>query len=393
MKKLTVSLILVSMSFLVGCKDYSPFVRFEQRIMVQLFGIDWEEDMYTVSIQFSMGTSSNAMETENDLKTITGKGVSLYAAIRDAQESVGKEFFFTHTQVVFLGEGVLNNDVIKALEDYLYYCDELCTAYVAGTYGKAEDILALTYKDEYSAKNKLFLVLENAKSIGVYPVYTIYETQINAYNKSESCFVPMIRVEESSGNENDGGAGEESGSNATGDNKNSEHPKVLTDGGALVINGKVAAYMNETKCEGLSLFINACDTSSIEFLSECDRTGVAVYSLKTLNKKTKIIPSYNGKNLTFNIRFTAKVDNASNHVINCAVIDNNTDTFRIPAENMIELKMRDCVDLSTKLGCDIFNLEDILKHYDYSSWLKVEDDWQEMLKNAVYTYHVDIRII
>jgi len=400
MKRLLL-VILISLTFFTGCGSYSPFSRMEQRIMVQLVGIDFEDGLYTVSIQFSMGKSSNAMEVENDLKTITGKGVNLYSAVREAQKSVGKELFFSHTQVVFLGKSVLNNNPIEVLEDYLTYCDHHSTAYVAGAYEKAEDILSLTYKDEYSDKNKLFLVLKNAKETGIYPAYIIYESQINAYNKSNSFFVPMIRVEEAKGgdsgeeetkdnseNEDNGETGDDSNKNSTGIGGDTEHPKVIPEGGVLINDGKIKAFMSESRCAGLAMIANTCKTLSIDFES-----GSEIRSIRTFKKKVKIKPIFDGENLTFDIRFSATVQGDSNSKISRAVIDNYTDDFVLPAQNAIKAKMRDTVDFAVGLGCDVFNLEDALKHYDYPAWLKTEDDWKQILKNAKFTYNVVLTVI
>jgi len=179
-----ISLCLLFLTTLTGCEAHTPFVRIEERIMVQLVGIDIEDGDYVISVQFSMGKTSDGGKTENDLKTITGTGANMYSALRDARASVGKDFFFSHNQALFLGEDVIKNNAAEAIEGYLNYCDNYSLALVAGVYGKAEALLSLTYKDEYTGKNKLRLILENASDIGIYPVYSIYEVLIDAYSEA-----------------------------------------------------------------------------------------------------------------------------------------------------------------------------------------------------------------
>ena len=154
-KTLIVFLAILSLMLTTGCDSYAPFVRLEERIMVQLVGIDWEDDIYTVSMQFCMGKTSDGGKNENDIKTAKGEGVSLYAAIRKIRETVGKEVFCPHNQLVILGEGAIKNNAVHIMEDYFDYCYSHATAYVAGVSGKAEDMVAITYSDEYAEKKNI----------------------------------------------------------------------------------------------------------------------------------------------------------------------------------------------------------------------------------------------
>lgn len=370
---------------LTWCGAYSPLVRFEQRIMVQLVGIDWADDAYIVTVQFSMGKSSDAGESANDLKTVSGKGANLYSAVKQAQTFVGKEFFFTHTQVIFLGEETLNNNPLKAIDDYLKYFDHNPTAYVAGVYGAAEELLSLTYKDEYSEKNKLLLVLENAKNTGVYPAYMIYETQIGAHSESGSFFMPMIKISESNDEEAENSQ-EDAEQEAT---VNTPQRKVSPAGGVLIIDEKIAMYMDEKQSEAIALLVKKCNFARIEFPTSDSQ----INSLKIFNKKVKITPKSDGENLVFNVKFSAVADKSYNHFLSKAIIDNKIDYYKIPAQKAIRQKLQYGVETTTSKGGDLIGLEDALKHRDYALWLKVGDEWCEALKQARFTYDVNLRFI
>lgn len=387
MKKfVTVFLSLFILIACTGCGDYyGHFVHFEQRIMVQLVGIDFEDDEYTLSIQFSVGKTSEMGETENNIKTVTGKGANLLSAVNRVQEQTGKEFFFEHTQVIFLGEEVLKNDVMQTLSEYIDYCDYNSTSYVAGVYGKAEDLLRLVFKDEFSDKNKLLLVVENAKDSGICPAFVIYEMRMNSLGKSGSCFVPMVRIEENPAEENT----ESGGKDENKDGSKSKEPKVVPDGGALITDGKIASYMDKSQCEGLSLLIKSCDYARVEFVYELEsEQSEEKITVKIVNKNTKITPDFDGKDLTFNIKFSATANRSYN-----PVLEERTEEFIKAAQKSIEDKMKRCVDEVTSLGGDVLQLEDTLKHRDFTAWLKAEDDWREIVKTAKFNYSVNIDVI
>ena len=392
--------IVLIMVLLSGCSNYTPFVRLEQRIMVQLIGIDIQDGVYSVTVQFSMGKTSDGGKTENDLKTVTGTGDTVYSAIKQARAGIGKEFFFTHTQVLFLGEEVVKYNAIKAIEDYLLYCDEHSAALVAGVYGKAEDILNLTFKDEYSDKNKLLLVLENANNNGIYPAFPIYRTLMDAYSASGSFFLPMIQevqAEENEGGDNssvDSGGGEggdsggggdsESGGGDSGGSGGSEQetpPKVMPMGGALIIDGQIAGFMDEQQCAGLATFVCCTNVSSIDFLYDDTPSTLEIFNLNT-----RISPGFDGEKLRFRVTFTASSSEAYNPILTQVDVEE----FRKVATEALKKRLESSLEFVTGLGGDLFMLEDWLKHLDYRLWKKVESNWCQHLRDAEFVYTIDI---
>jgi len=364
-------------------------------------------------MQFSMGKSSEAESSDNDLSTITGEGPNLYLAVKQARSALGKEIFFTHNQVLLLGEEVIKTNPIATIEEYINYCDYHSTAFISGVHGKAEDIISLTYKDEYSDKNKVMIVLENSKQKGFHPVYRLYETLMNAYNLRGSCFIPMLRVvndktasddsksrfdsgephdndsqrsksnekseEEENSSEDSGDSGDSPGSGG----QSSGQPNVVPDGGVIIIDGKFAAFMNEEQSQGLSFLVNTSNTSNVVF--EHDET---VFTLELFKKKTKIFPEFDGERLTFTVKFSTVADSVYNHILDS--YDN--ELFKELAEESVKAKLHEAVVASVGIGGDLINLEDSVKFYDYKSWLKIEDNWNEMLKNAKFVYHAQIEI-
>jgi len=361
--------------------------------MVQLIGVDWYDDdpqygeVYKVSMQFSMGKTSDGGKTDNDLSTVTGTGPNLYSAVKEARSVAAKEFFFTHNQVLILGEQVIKNNPITTLEQYLDYCDDHSTALVAGCYGKAEEIIALTYKDEYSDKNKIKLILENANNTALFPAYAIYETLMGAYSESESCFIPMLKVEDdrsassgkSSGKSSEGESGDEGSDGGVG----AGSPNAAPAGGAVIISDKAAFFMNEEQCKGLSLLVNTSDIANVKFLHED-----FVYSLEIFKKKTKIIPRFDGEKLVFHVKFSAFADRGHNPIMETC----DRDEFERLSQEAIVAKLKDAVEATVRIGGDVILLEDSVKHYDYSAWLKVEDDWYEAMKNAEFVYSAKIKM-
>jgi hypothetical protein len=122
------------------------------------------------------------------------------------------------------------------------------------------------------------------------------------------------------------------------------------------------------------------------------------YTLELFRVKTKITPKYddNLELLTFHVDFSAVADQAYNHILTDSYTGDNVernDRFKKLAQEQIKLKLADTIIPVVMLGGDIFNLEDKLKHRDITAWIKVEDDWHEVLSNADFTFNAMIKIV
>jgi hypothetical protein len=381
-----------------------------------------------------MGKTSDGSKTENDLKTITGTGSTLYLAVEDAQANVGKDLFFSHNQVLFLGEEVIKSgNTTQIIEEYLNYCDYHSKAYIAGVYGNAQDLVSLAYKDEYTAKNKLLLVLENANHKGIFPVYTIYETLMSSYSSCGSYFIPMLRKEEASGGESGSDSGESTGGGSSGESGSGsgsksgggsgsksggdsggesggdsggesgggesgdgstdlpDKNKIFPDGGAVIAKNSFAGFIDKRKSEGLSLIMNTPHLSSVEIVY-----NDVNYTVNLFITKTKVIPKLGSENLEFEINFSATVDKAFNRYLSDSDsrFDHNAniDDFKKMIQESVQAKISEIIEPITGMGLDLFDFEGKLRHRNSREWLKV-DDWSAALKNAGFTYKMDIKII
>jgi spore germination protein KC len=370
----------------VGCNSYVPYIRLEQRIMVQLVGVDYHDGEYKISLQFSMGRTSDGGRNENDLSTVTGHGKNLYSAVKDARSLAGKEFFFTHNQVLILGEEIIKNSPIKTIEEYLNYCDSHSTALVTGVFGKAEDVISLTYKDEYSDKNKIMLILENANTSGIYPAYMLYETLMNSKSTSGSCFIPMLRVvEDRTAQDGEGSSiANQNGEEESGES-DSGQPNVIPYGGALIIDNKLAKFMDARESKGLSMLVNSSIISSVDVEHDSEKLTFEIFK-----KRTKIFPRYNGDNLVFHVKFSAIAEKSYNYIFEKK--SHNQKHYEELMKEEILQYLHNTVTATIAVSGDLISLEDSLKHCNYSLWTKVEDDWREAIKNAEFVYSVKMKI-
>ncbi|MCL1881266.1 MAG: Ger(x)C family spore germination C-terminal domain-containing protein [Oscillospiraceae bacterium] len=396
-----ISLIVILTIILTSCQEYSVFARIEPRIIVQMAGIDKDYDsrIYTFTVQYSMGQSSDESENKNSLKAISGEGANIYSAIRRVRSAVGKELFFSHNQMLILGESIFKGDITKVLREYLLYADKHSTVYVSGAHGKAEDLLTQTFEDESVTKNRLLSILEDSREIGLFPVYNIYEIFANSYSTSGSVFLPMLKIKETDVRaelkiQNTENAGTQKCDSTV------PEPKIVPDGGYLLFcqtnktcGDRTSHFLEEKYTSGIALVNNSGNNISFDFWYDEE-----FHSLELLKSKTKIRHYFDNTNnseyerLVFQINFSANIDSSYSP-------EQKLEKLKEPAALVIQNRIQTSLEFIAGLGGDLIGLEDVVKHHDFSLWQRVTESgdnsiiWQDYLRNSEFVVNVELEIV
>lgn len=149
-------LMITVMLFCNGCWDKKEF---NQLAIAQTIAIDYVEEQYELTIQLVMPSASDADISGDSMWLIQGSGDSVGEALEQISRSAPRELYLDHLDIVLLGEGLLQHDVMQGLE-YLIQEDVLRrrTSLLA-VEGKAGEILQVKQKlsdvDIYYLRNLL----------------------------------------------------------------------------------------------------------------------------------------------------------------------------------------------------------------------------------------------
>jgi spore germination protein KC len=354
-----------------GCSDHGAFNRTEQRMVVQLMGIDYAEGVYTVTVQCATGSEPNEGESANSVKSIEGQGRNIYSAIKQVRTDVGMELFFSHNQVLFLGEGVLAHDAVGAIEGYLTHATHFTTPIIAGVRGEAREILSLTYENVNSPQNRLMIILKNAKNTGVFPVYTAHDTLHFAYSASAAFFLPMLAIEDE-GSDTD---------SATSD------PRIVPDGGVLIVNGATVADLSPELCVGLALISSTSQVPSIDVTH-----NEHVNTVEMFRTSSRIVSSFSDGVLNVRIEFSAVTDRSYSGYQNL----HEFRELRPSAIAAVEQRLLEVAAFAAQFGGDVLGIEDSLKHRNYNRWQDLtssQELWFDTIANANFTVSVKLDMI
>ena len=129
MKKLSFSFIIVFSILLSGCTGGKQL---HERLIVQGLGVDKENNLYNVTVQFLTADNSGEEMGEN-YETISLKGDSIIDAISKVSNITGKEPMYSQNLILILGEEVARDGISKVIDFFIrhYECRPTVTVFIA----------------------------------------------------------------------------------------------------------------------------------------------------------------------------------------------------------------------------------------------------------------------
>lgn len=188
MKMYKVVLIILSILFLPSCL---PSTQLGERAIVEAVGIDKNEGMFTVSIQYYNLENTNLKSSQNPSVTHSAKTIS--EAIEGINAKISKRLYFGHNNFIAVGKSAAENDI----EDVLEYFDlnpetksDICIFVTEN----AQKIIS--FEDEKNSLSPLSIlkVIEKSVENGSgcdYKMYTVIESNKSA---TSSFVLPIGKI-------------------------------------------------------------------------------------------------------------------------------------------------------------------------------------------------------
>lgn len=106
-RKITLSAIIITALLFTGCFGGEEV---SDRAFVQLLGLEKQRGIYTVSLQIYKSESGTAEPDTSMANSFmqSGSGVTVQAALADAETAVGKKLFLGHIKMLIIGGGIEN---------------------------------------------------------------------------------------------------------------------------------------------------------------------------------------------------------------------------------------------------------------------------------------------
>ncbi|MBQ7835465.1 MAG: Ger(x)C family spore germination protein [Ruminiclostridium sp.] len=354
---------------LCGCMHHTEL---DEQAIVEAVGIDYSEGEYEVTVQYfnieGTGGSSPIDQSKKNVINVSGKGADVSTALESASVRCGRSFMYGITTLIVLGRDVLTEDISRTLSFTESYYQSNPSVLVAASDGKAKDILSVKFKEGIVSIEKLEMLLENSEYHGMGEYVKILQLLSEQRRRDAGTALPLLKAVETE-------------TDATDDGKT-----VEISGGILLVNRNYVSDLTLNQMSGLQLLSEHPKNALVSADMNGEKVGVTVY-----NMRCDIEHEFENGKLKFNIDFHADGKYTDSQ------LENKNASFSGEVEKVcsiiLEKRIFDALgETVIARGCDPCGLKYVISSEDYGEWLGIEDNFSELLQNAVFEIECDIDI-
>lgn len=367
-------ILLISLVLLIGgCYNYKEL---NQYAIATGMAIDYDSEKkeYEVSLLISNSPKSGS-ESSSQYQTVvySGKGSTIYDAIKDIGMISPKEIYIGHISIVILSEETAKEGLTKALDFLLGEPKSKKNFYVALAKGeKAKNILSITTPLTDFPSQTLADNLQSTDYLQGAVAAIDFNTLV--YYIVNDGIDPALNGFKIVGDEKDG---------AKTSNIETNLPKAyikLTNLG-IFKDDKFLKWANKDESRGINIINDSVSELYVE--TKC-KDGQAVIDIENLETKLEVskdgVVSINAKGTGLINEVTCDVDLSKQEEVN---------KIEKKAEKKVESFMKDAVNLSKENNVDLFGIG--LKYYqNYPKEYKKIDDWYKYFDKLEFKLNVNI---
>ena len=365
-------LLLISLIFLLsGCYNYKEL---NDYAIATGMAIDYKDDKYKVSLLIS-NSPKNGSEASASYQTVvySGKGKSIYDAIKEIGLISPKEIYIGHISIVILSEETAKNGLNGALDFLLAEPRSKKNFYIALTKDTdAKDVLSITTPLTDFPSQTLADNLESTDYLQGAVVAIDFNTLL--YQLINQGIEPVLNGFEVKGDE-------EKGVKAS--NTETNNPKAYVQLSTLGIfkDDKFITWANQNQSRGINIINNKIQELYIEVDCKGGKIVIATEKLKTKRKVDK------KGNVTIEANAKGIINETS---CNIDLTKENTITkIEKKTEKKINKFIKEAIYIAQEYKTDIFGIG--LNYYQHhpKKFDKI-DDWNEHFANIEFKINVDV---
>lgn len=370
LKKLLPLLPLAALVFCSGsCLAHTEL---DKQAIVEAIGIDRAEDGYEVTVQyFSMegaGGSTLLDSTKANVLVVSGKGSDLFTALESVSAKCGKTLMYGITNIIVIGKEAAEPDLSAVLSFAESYYQNNPRMLLAVAEEKASDVMNVKFKEENVSANHLCALLSNAEKMGLGECKRLYGVLNELEQPTSGAVLPMLGVKET-------------GTGATDDGKT-----VELIGGAAFVDRKYAGKISLSAFSGAQLLCGKIENASASTNVDGHSVSVTLFEVSR-----KLEPFYEDGTLGFRVKITAGGKYSDNQLsaAGAAVSEEVERQCAAYLEKRIQSAVTEVVNA---FGCDPCGMKYSISSSDYSLWLRIAENYGELLKTAVFPVECDVSI-
>lgn len=359
-------LIITNSIYLCGCWNYKDI---EKSLIISGVAIDKNKagDKYLLTtevLDFEMGK-----EAKQGTRFIESEGKTVFDAVRNAINIVGKKLYWAHANIAVVSEKVAKEGLIPVL-DFIYRDSEVRTEMniLISKEKTAKELLMQEMLLSQASSDNIHNMLDEQNVSGKFPNVLVYKL-INSI-KTKNAVLPAVELKEILG----------------------KKTAVITST-AIFREDKLIGYINLDESQALLFVNNEVKGGLITFgIDNANKTDKV--SLEIFKSKTKVKPCYVDNKLTMDIDINVDVAIAETDTSVDYISGKNFEKLKKNAEKHVKTSVENLIQKAQlEYNADIFGFGPKIKKDMPKVWKSIEGDWKNgIFKNLKTNVKVYIKI-
>jgi spore germination protein KC/spore germination protein len=352
---------------LTSCESSSEL---NKLAIVMGVGIDKgkEKDTMELTIQMAKILQSSASKGSGnsggntDYLNLKEDGRSISECIKEFSRKLNRKLFFSHNQVIILGEDAAIAGVEKYMDFFLRYRETRLLVWILVSKGSASDILNIKPDFENAPGRSIGELVKNEQDTSQIPAVNLKDFASRMMSKTTSAIVPIIEVS----NEND---------------KKIAYLKET----AVFKKDKMIGTLDKKETRGLLWAINEVKDGVVTVSTSDGKNEV---NIATTYVSSKIIPQIKDNQASIKIQIKQEGDlqdeTSSEDLANPKAFE----VLQRCEEDSIKEEVMSALKKARELNADIFGFGDIIYQHYPKKWDEMQKDWNKIFQNI----HVDVSV-
>ncbi|TKI71971.1 Ger(x)C family spore germination protein [Lysinibacillus mangiferihumi] len=382
MRKTLIFLFILFALFISGCGGKREL---NELAIVVGMGIDKAEDGYEVSLQVvnpSEVSSKQGNSGRSPVVTYHAKGKSVFEAIRQSTTVTPRKPYFSHIQILVLGEELAKNGISESL-DFFSRDHELRSDFyvIVSDETTAKDILSIYTPLDKIPASKMYNSLEVSEKVWAPTSYIHIHDLINEISKKgQSAVLTNIRI--------DGEA--DLGKERINIEKIDPPAKLKYSGLAVFKQDKLVGLLTEDESKGYNYLKN--NINNTLGVIACPKEGNLSIELSKVKTKVKGKVKNGVPSIHVNINIKQNVGE-----VNCSIDLSKEETnayINKKTEDRVKTIVGEALDTIQKdYQVDVLGFGEVIHRTDYKEWRKIEDKWHELFPYLEVNVSVEVKTI
>jgi spore germination protein KC len=353
-KTLLYSLFSLNMFFISGCSNYKEI---EELAIVAGTAIDKEDDKYLVSaeiVKVTGGTEAKVIPT-----IVTGKGDTLFDAIRNIIKVSGKPLYWAHSEILIISQEIAREEIVKAIDLFTRDPETRMSTYLLISKKKtAKEILEHKSIVTDIRSTEIERMLRSQKLLSKAPVVSVYQFVDSLADNTRSPVLPVVSIT---------------------DTAKKESTELF--GTAVFKRDKLVGFLNGEDSKYFLFAVNKVRGGSLIHSENLDGSNEKVsFEIFDDNTYTKIKPVYSNGKLIMKLDVFVTVSIAELEGVKNYLYEPERSNLKAHTEKSLEDNMKRLIKkVQNEYNSDIFEFGRIIKDEMPDVWRKTEKDWEKNL--------------